>query len=70
MTLTPQKLIYLKGAYANYFNNTTSNLLANVVICLIKVEKDTMSEQYFYNKNQIENIGSKTLSEVLKMLFI
>jgi hypothetical protein len=70
MTLTPQKLFYLKGAYANYFNKTTNNLLANVVICLIKVEKDTMSEQYFYNKNQIENIDSKTLSEVLKMLYI
>jgi type III restriction enzyme len=64
------KTALLERAYANYFNKTTSNLLAKVVICLAKVEKDTVSEQYFYNKNQIENIDGKTLSEVLKMLSI
>ncbi len=63
-----QKTALLEKAYANYFDISTGDLLAKIVICLAKVEGNTMREQFFYNKNQIENIDGKTLSEVLKML--
>jgi hypothetical protein len=63
-----QKTALLEKAYANYFDISTGDLLAKIVICLAKMEADSEQYQYFYNKNQIENIDGKTLSDVLKML--